>query len=31
VFSAANARIPEIAAIGDFDNVTITMKFASGE
>jgi len=30
VFSAANARIPEINAIGDFDNVAVTMKFPSG-
>ena len=30
VYSAANAHIPEIKAIDDFDNVTITMKFPSG-
>ena len=30
VYSAANSCIPEIAAMDDFDNVTITMKFPSG-
>jgi hypothetical protein len=30
VFSAANSLIPEIGAIGDWDNVDITMKFPSG-
>ncbi len=30
VYSSANARIPEIAGIDDFDNVSITMRFPSG-
>jgi len=30
VYSAANSHIPEIGAIGDVDNVAITMKFPSG-
>ena len=30
VFSAANSLIPEIGAIGDWDNVAVTMKFPSG-
>jgi len=30
VFSAANAQIPEIAGINDWDNVVITLKFPSG-
>lgn len=30
IFTAANANIEEIAAIGDWDNVAITMKFPSG-
>lgn len=30
VYAAANAQIPEIKEIEDFDNVVITMKFASG-
>lgn len=31
VYSAANAKIPEIKAINDFDNVTIILKFPSGK
>ncbi len=30
VYSAANAQIPEIGKIEDFDNVVITLKFRSG-
>ena len=30
VYSAAKSNIAEISAIGDFDNVNITMKFSSG-
>ena len=30
VYSASNSMIPEIGDLGDFDNVTITMKFPSG-
>lgn len=31
VYSASNAIIPEIKAVGDFDNVTVTMRFPSGK
>ena len=30
VYSAANAQIPEIKEINDWDNVAITLKFNSG-
>jgi len=30
VYSASFGLIPEIKAIGDYDNVSIVMKFASG-
>ena len=30
VHTMANAQIPEIAAMGDFDNVVTTLEFPSG-
>lgn len=30
VYAVANAQIPEIGAIGDFDNIVVTFKFSSG-